>query len=122
MKYVRCINNKSYIQHRSEPIHDEELVSLTVGRVYKALTPTEDELRLGELRVIDNEGEDYLYPSDYFAPVTHDAQREPTETATIHLDPLTKDILRAEAITAKKSISALLREWIDERLDLPINS
>ena len=120
MKYVRCVNNKSYIQHRGEPFHEEELVSLTVGRVYKALPPTEDELRLGELRVIDNEGEDYLYPSEYFASVFHDETREPTETATIHLDPLTKDILRAEAITAKKSISALLREWIDERLDLPV--
>lgn len=122
MKYVRCINNKSFIQHRGEQFHEEELASLTVGRVYKALPPTEDELRLGELRVIDNEGEDYVYPSDYFVSVQHDEVREPTETATIHLDALTKDILRAEAITAKKSISALLREWIDERLDLPINA
>jgi hypothetical protein len=27
--------------------------------------------------------------------------------------------LHAEAIMAQKSISALVREWIDERLDLP---
>jgi hypothetical protein len=89
--------------------------------VYKALPPTEDELRLGELRVIDNEGEDYLYPADYFEPVEFVERREPTDTATIHLDPLTKDILRAEATAAKKSLSALLRDWIDERLDLPVN-
>ena len=122
MKYVRCVNNKNYIQHRGEPLQDEPMVSLTIGRVYKALPPTRDEARLGELRVIDNEGEDYLYPSSYFVPVEHDDVREPTETATIHLDQLTKDILRAEAISAKKSISALLREWIDERLDLPVNA
>ena len=41
------------------------------------------------------------------------------ETTTIHLDALTKDILRAEAIAARKSVSALLCNWIDERLDLP---
>ena len=122
MKYVRCIKNRAYIQHRNEPLQEEGLASLTVGRVYKALAPTEDEMRLGELRVIDNEGEDYVYPADYFEQVDFTAMREPIATATIHLDPLTKDILRAEATAAKKSISALLREWIDERLDLPISA
>jgi hypothetical protein len=122
MKYVRCIKNRTYVQHRGKPFQDEELASLTLGRVYKALPPTEDELRLGELRVIDNEGEDYLYPAEYFEPVEFVEVREPTETATIHLDPLTKDILRAEAVAAKKSVSALLRHWIDERLDLPVNA
>ncbi len=122
MKYVRCIKNNAYIQHGGEPFRDEQLVSLTVGRVYKALPPTEDELRLGELRVIDNEGEDYLYPAEYFEPVAFVENREPTDSATIHLDSLTKDILRAEAIAAKKSMSALLREWIDERLDLPVSA
>lgn len=122
MKYVRCIQNKAYIQHRGEPLRDEELVSLTLGRVYKVLPPTEDERRLGEMRVIDNEGEDYLYPAEYFEPIEFVEGREPTDTATIHLDPLTKDILRAEAIAAKKSLSVLLRDWIDERLDLPVNA
>lgn len=122
MKYVRCIKNNTYIQHRNEPFQEEGLASLTVGRVYKALLPTEDERRLGELRVIDNEGEDYIYPADYFEQVDFTAIREPITTATIHLDPLTKDILRAEAIAAKKSVSALLREWIDERLDLPLSA
>lgn len=62
MRYVRCLNNKSYVHFRGQPLRDETLASLTVGRVYKALPPTEDERRLGELRIIDNEGEDYLYP------------------------------------------------------------
>ena len=62
MRYVRCLNNKSYVHFRGQPLRDETLASLTIGRVYKALPPTEDERRLGELRIIDNEGEDYLYP------------------------------------------------------------
>lgn len=57
-----------------------------------------------------------------FKQVDFTAMREPITTATIHLDPLTKDILRAEGIAAKKLVSALLREWIDERLDLPISA
>lgn len=122
MKYFRCIKNKAYIRHRGEPFQEEELASLTVGRVYKALPPTEDEMRLGELRVIDNEGEDYIYPADYFERIEFGPVRDPIDTATIHLDPLTKDILRAEAVAAKKSVSALLRDWIDERLDLPVNA
>ena len=119
MKYVRCLNNKSYIHFHGRPLRDETLASLTIGRVYKALPPTEDERRLGELRIIDNEGEDYLNPADYFEAVFFHPVRKPDETTTIHLDALTKDILRAEAIAARKSVSALLRNWIDERLDLP---
>jgi hypothetical protein len=61
------------------------------------------------VRVIDNEGEDYLYPVEYFEPVTSNAAQETSETATVHLDPVTKGILHAEAIAAKKSVSALLR-------------
>jgi hypothetical protein len=37
---------------------------------------------------------------------------------TIHLDAFTKGVLYAEALAADKSMSALVREWIDERLDL----
>lgn len=119
MNYLRCIQNKAYIQFVDEPLRDEPLASLTVGYIYKALPPTADEQRLGEVRIIDNEGEDYLYPADYFENVLFDSDREANETATVHLDPVTKGILRAEAIAAKKSVSALLRTWIDERLDLP---
>ncbi len=38
----------------------------------------------------------------------------------MHLDEVTKGILHAEAIAAQKSMGALLREWIDGRLDLPV--
>ncbi len=120
MNYLRCIQNKAYIQFGDEPVRDEPLVSLTLGYIYKALPPTVDEQRLGEVRVIDNEGEDYLYPVDYFETLLFNGEKEATETATVHLDPITKGILRAEAIAAKTSVSALLRAWIDERLDLPV--
>ncbi len=44
-------------------------VSLHVGRVYQAL-PTEKIFRdHGLIRVIDNEGEDYLYSADQFVEV-----------------------------------------------------
>jgi hypothetical protein len=47
---------------------------------------------------------------------------EASESVTVHLDPYLKGVLHAEAVAAGKSISALLREWIDERLDLPVTA
>lgn len=49
---------------------------LEVGKVYRVLA---DELaaRDGYIRVIDESGEDYLYPADYFVPIAlpEDAER-----------------------------------------------
>ena len=39
--------------------------SLELHKVYRVL-PDEDAEQDGDLRVIDESGEDYLYPSDYF--------------------------------------------------------
>ncbi len=103
MSYVRCLNNKGYE------------ASLTIGKVYKTL-PTSEQ---NTLRVIDNEGEDYLYDINRFEMLSLHEERT-SETLTVHLDSVTKGILHAEALAAQKSISALLREWIDERLDLPV--
>lgn len=41
---------------------------LTPRMVYQVL-PDESAAKLDYLRVIDNEGEDYLYPARYFVPV-----------------------------------------------------
>ncbi|OGO40242.1 MAG: hypothetical protein A2Z04_09835 [Chloroflexi bacterium RBG_16_57_9] len=112
MNYVRCVKNGGYE------------ASLDIGKIYKTLPPTRLENSAGLIRVIDNEGEDYLYDSDYFEPVdlsTLADQVTGRAGLSIYLDPLTKAILHAEALSAHKSISALVREWIDERLDLPIN-
>jgi hypothetical protein len=43
-------------------------VSLETGKVYVVL-PDPKARRYGRLRVIDDSGEDYLFPSDYFLPV-----------------------------------------------------
>lgn len=112
MRYVRCVKNEGYE------------ASLDIGRVYKTLPATRFEKGNGLLRVVDNEGEDYLYDSDYFEPVDLKAiAKQPTGLAalTVHLDPLAKAILQAEALANRKSLGALVREWIDERLDLPTN-
>ena len=108
MTYVRCINNRGYE------------ASLTAGAIYKIL-PNESDA--ASLRVIDNEREDYLYDIGRFEPVTyHDDLLDASDVVTIHLDPVLKGIVRAEALAAQKSVSALLREWIDERLDLPVKA
>jgi hypothetical protein len=63
MTYVCCINNCG------------NEASLTVGRIYKVAPPAENDGDM--LRVFDNEGEDYLYPADYFEPVTTNGGARP---------------------------------------------
>lgn len=48
-----CINNSEYP------------ASLELHKIYRVL-PDEDAESDGDLRVIDESGEDYLYPADYF--------------------------------------------------------
>ena len=56
-KYAVCINNKGY-EH-----------SLQVGKLYEILTDKEAAKR-GTIRVIDEEGEDYIYLAEMFYPLT----------------------------------------------------
>jgi hypothetical protein len=60
MQYVKCINNQG------------NEASLHIGMIYRTLPTTPVEDASGMLRVIDNEGEDYLYPS---CPPRHEARR-----------------------------------------------
>ena len=107
-RYVRCIKNDDYE------------IDLTIGRVYRLLPLTGTEKNAGVIRVIDNEGEDYLYDVSYFEPFQPDGERsELTDSLTIHLDAFTKAILRAEALAEGMSMSSLVREWIDKHIDLP---
>jgi hypothetical protein len=55
-RFVLCINNQGY------------KASLVTRRIYRSL-PDTDARKRGLLRVIDESGEDYLYPADYFAPI-----------------------------------------------------
>ena len=121
--YVRCINNKAYLHHKGQPPVDD-VTDLTIGHIYKVLPPTANEQALGHIRVIDDTGEDYLFPASYFEPVVLDKEALATtdDTITVHVSPLIKAILRAEALAAHKPMSALIRAWLDERLDLPVEA
>jgi hypothetical protein len=49
-------------------IHADEDTDLEVRKVYDAL-PDEVAAKRGYVRVVDESGQDYLYPKDCFAPV-----------------------------------------------------
>lgn len=57
IRYAICLSNEGY---------EMDLIPL---KVYAILPPSPNESELDVLRVIDETGEDYLYPADYFAPV-----------------------------------------------------
>ncbi|HRJ45031.1 MAG: hypothetical protein KJZ86_14475 [Caldilineaceae bacterium] len=103
MQYVRCLDNSGYE------------VSLTRGQMYKTLPDTSDSI---SIRVIDNEGEDYLYDAKRFESLKMSGEIAEA-TITVHVPLYVKGILHAEALAAHKSVSGLMREWLDERLDLP---
>lgn len=53
VKFAVCINNTDYP------------ASLELHKIYCVL-PDEDAAADGDLRIIDESGEDYLYPADWF--------------------------------------------------------
>lgn len=55
-KFVICISNEDYP------------ASLELHKVYRVL-PDQDAEADGDLRIIDESGEDYLYASSYFVPI-----------------------------------------------------
>ncbi len=55
-RYVLCVKNRRYT------------VSLELRKVYRAVDDP-SAVRHGLVRVIDESGEDYLYPKDYFVPI-----------------------------------------------------
>lgn len=117
MNYVRCINNKAYIQWPDQPFDPNETTTLTIGKIYKVASPEPND---GDMwRVYDDTSEDYLFPPTYFEPYEPDGDAEIAAAVTVHLSAYQRNLLQAEALASGKSLSALLREWIDERLDLP---
>ena len=123
MSYAKCICNLPYIQLPPQPEQEEPLYGLTIGKVYKVISDPIAE-RHGMIRVIDESfGESgsensYLYPADCFEPFLPHEEHSPS-SITIYLDEYAKGALHAEAVASDKSISALVREWVEERLDLP---
>lgn len=62
LQFVICIDNTDYP------------ASLELHKVYRVL-PDEEAAADGDLRVIDESGEDYLYPTDYFLLACFQAHR-----------------------------------------------
>ncbi|MCZ7667779.1 MAG: hypothetical protein M5U34_11465 [Chloroflexi bacterium] len=54
-KYVICINNQN-------------ADDLQVRKIYETM-PDKSAAEDGYVRIVDDSGEDYLYPADYFVPV-----------------------------------------------------
>ena len=55
-QYVVCVSNKGYP------------ASLELRKIYEAIPDTGSDLH-GLIRVVDESGEDYLYPQDFFLPI-----------------------------------------------------
>ena len=55
-EFVVCINNSEYP------------ASLELHKIYRVIADKEVEDE-GDIRVIDESGEDYIYPSSYFVPI-----------------------------------------------------
>jgi len=55
-RYVICVNNAEYP------------ASLELFKIYRVL-PDRAAKADGDMRVIDESGEDYLFPADYFIPI-----------------------------------------------------
>lgn len=103
-RYVKCIDNGG------------DSLSLRVGQFYQVL-PDDAEAH-GRLRIIDNTGEDYLFDTELFEEV-QDLSSFLTEL-TVGLSVPMKSAIYQLANQQGVSMSALLRAWIDERLDLPV--
>lgn len=56
LRFVVCVKNKGYV------------ASLELRKLYQVVTD-ETGAPLQYIRVIDESGEDYLYPKEYFVPV-----------------------------------------------------
>jgi len=68
---VRCINNDSLHQSEgsSEWINVRNSGDLTIGKIYHVISAEN-----GYYRIIDDSGEDYLYPKEMFEITTKEEQ------------------------------------------------
>ena len=56
-QFVVCVDNTDYP------------ASLELHKIYRVV-PDADAAADGDIRVVDESGEDYLYPASYFTPIT----------------------------------------------------
>jgi hypothetical protein len=106
MRYVFCENHAGYA------------ASLTPQRVYEVI-PDPAEAN-GMLRVIDDTGEDYLFEADLFREI--DNLTGVATEVTVGLTWPMKAAIHRIASQRGISMSALIREWIDAQLDLPLTA
>ena len=77
-QFVLCVENESNPE------------SLEIGKVYRTLPDTEGR-RHKLIRVIDESGEDYLYPKDYFVRIElSPAARKRFAQASVRIDVATQ--------------------------------
>jgi hypothetical protein len=105
-RFVKCLTNQG------------DSLSLTPGQFYRTL-PDQAEAH-GMLRVVDNTGEDYLFDADLFEEV-NDLSGWLADLSVSVTVPM-KAALYQIASQRGISMSALVREWLDERLDLPVTA
>ena len=55
MKFVVCLSREGFGDFSAD--------DLTLGRLYEVITPTDAQ---GMVRIVDDSGEDYLYPAKLF--------------------------------------------------------
>lgn len=106
VRYVLCENPAGYA------------ASLTPQRAYEVI-PDPAEAN-GMVRVIDDTGEDYLFEMDLFREI--DNLTGVATEVTIGVTWPMKAAIHRIASQRGVSMSALLREWIDEHLDLPLSA
>lgn len=58
MKFVVCVSREGFGEFSAD--------DLTLGRLYEVLAPADSH---GMLRIIDDSGEDFLYPNSFFEAV-----------------------------------------------------
>lgn len=84
IRFVVCIDNSDYP------------VSLEPRKIYEALPDTQAE-KLGQIRVVDESGEDYLYPSERCTTLTKHPKIKRTHLlAPHHCQPTCRRQIRAE--------------------------
>ena len=122
MKYVKCINNQTYFKDDLADTFEPDLI---VGKVYRVAPPLANDHPV-MIRIFDGSygqaGSEigYLYPRDYFESVALDfRQGHADRSITVHLPEALAGVLHAEAIMTQTSVSALVRTWIEDHLDLP---
>jgi len=74
--FAICIDNSGYP------------ASLELHKIYRVL-PDDDAAMDGDLHIIDESGEDYLYPASYFVVIDlpHDKERILTESFSLNFQP-----------------------------------